>query len=183
MNEAGGEESLALLSEDTVKLDVYINSVIPDAANLLYASAPHHLIPAKNASGSINSSGIVSIPSDFLRFHSLKLSSWKRGTAQVHAMDSEEYKRMHYATTTAGENKPRCVFEGASQIKCFPPSGALDYFYYVAKCNDVDEALGMPSSLAPSLPYMCAALVYDIFEMGAQSDRMKSLAIELVSKS
>ena len=35
MNEIGEEENLSLLSEDTVKLAEYIESVIPDAINLI----------------------------------------------------------------------------------------------------------------------------------------------------
>ena len=35
MNEIGDEDSLTLLSEDTVKLDEYIKSVIPDAVNIV----------------------------------------------------------------------------------------------------------------------------------------------------
>lgn len=35
MNEIGEEENLSLLSEDTVKAAEYIESVIPDAINLI----------------------------------------------------------------------------------------------------------------------------------------------------
>ena len=47
MNEAGAEETLTLLSEDTVKLDTYIESVIPDASNLILSVSPVRYINTK----------------------------------------------------------------------------------------------------------------------------------------
>lgn len=86
MNEIGEEENLSLLSEDTVKLAEYIESVIPDAINLI-AQDENVSIALLNTgnmtSGGTSSEGctVIPLPQDFLRFVSLRLSGMeKRGS-------------------------------------------------------------------------------------------------------
>lgn len=73
MNEIGEEENLSLLSEDTVKLAEYIESVIPDAINLI-AQDENVSIALLNTgnmtSGGTSSEGctVIPLPQDFLRF-------------------------------------------------------------------------------------------------------------------
>ena len=87
---------------------------------------------------------------------------------------------MHNTVTKAGVNKPCVVFEGTG-IKCFP-HGVLEYFNYIPTISDADSDLsGLHSSLNAALSYLCASLVYDIFEMSSQSERMKLLAKELIA--
>lgn len=70
MNEIGEEENLSLLSEDTVKLAEYIESVIPDAINLI-AQDENVSIALLNTgnmtSGGTSSEGctVIPLPQDF----------------------------------------------------------------------------------------------------------------------
>ena len=115
MNEIGEEENLSLLSEDTVKLAEYIESVIPDAINLI-AQDENVSIALLNTgnmtSGGTSSEGctVIPLPQDFLRFVSLRLSGWKREVQRVSPFGSEDYKIQHNAVTRSGVNKPSCVF-------------------------------------------------------------------------
>lgn len=189
LNEAGEEESLHLLSEDTVKLTQYIESVIPDAINLVIIISPiSHINTTKGSNTLVNGDGcsVLSLPADFLRMAAIKLSNWKRSVSVVMPFNSEEYKIQHNVITRSGVNKPSCVFaynSSGSIIECFP-SGSLEYFHYVKSAySENDKGLGLiKDELFPSVCYMCASLVYNIFENSNSGDRMKAIAIELIPK-
>lgn len=189
MNETGVDESLALLSEDTVKLDAYIESVIPDALNLL--SAMETIDPMMLPMGSGTSSSqsgectVIPVPADYIRFGAVRLSGWKREAQSCFPYGGEEYKIQHNPVTTSGVGKPSCVYAFSSSgrcIECFP-SGSLLYFKYVKKSDtdNVDSSLSaMDSRLSGALCYVCAHLVYNIFEMPEQGKRMLEIALSTI---
>ena len=172
MNEIGEEENLSLLSEDTVKLAEYIESVIPDAINLIAQD--------ENVSISLLNNGNI------LRFVSLRLSGWKREVQRVSPFGSEDYKIQHNAVTRSGVNKPSCVFSHNKTglcIECFP-SGELQYFNYVKSMTDLsdDSLSNYGESLMPAICYACAYLVYNIFEMPNVAERMLKIAVQVLPK-
>lgn len=191
MNEAGKDETLALLSEDTIKLDDYIASCIPDAVNLIVLSSPLRYLNASSVTSIVNNVdgvGVIDLPSDFLRLASIKLDTWKRAVFTAFEEGSEGYKIQHNPVTRSGVNKPCCALSFNSNgpaLECFP-SGKLSYFFYV-RSSDSDvtgSGLGqLKDILHPAVCYMCASLVYDIFEIQATSDRMKAIAISLIPQS
>lgn len=187
MNEAGEEDSLHLLSDDAIKLTEYITSVIPDAINLVISIAPIKYINAFRLTSGIDSTCLaLALPTNFLRLASIKFREWKRAVSKVYPFDSEEYKIQHNPITTAGVNKPCCVFaynQIDPVIECFPP-GQLEYFHYVKSASaDNNEGLDLvKDELFPSVCYMCASLVYSIFENSNTGDKMKAIAIELIPK-
>lgn len=193
MNETGQEEQLSLLSEDTVKLDEYISSVIPDAVNILSANEnvdPFLLPCGSSSSGSQSSDGtctVVTLPSDFLRFVAARCSGWKREVQRVFPYGGEEYKIQHNSVTTGGVNKPSCVFahNGSSKcVECFP-AGSLLYFNYVRKTSEstLDSSLSaLDGALTGALCYLCAYLVYNIFEMPATGKQMYEIAMQQIAK-
>ncbi|WP_099465554.1 hypothetical protein [Parabacteroides provencensis] len=190
MNEAGEDENLHLLSEDTVKLDEYIESVIPDAVNLVLLNAPVNCINTSSFSSEIidNGEGIgeIALPTDFLKLIAVKLKEWKRAVSFVYPFNSEEYKIQHNSITHSGINKPTCVFAFNSIgqiIECIP-FGTMEYFYYIKSAtNSINKGLDIiKDKLFFSVCYMCAFLVYNIFEMSQTGDKMKSIAIELIPK-
>lgn len=189
MNETGADETLALLSEDTVKLDQYIESVIPDAINMLSAmeNIDPMMLPLGSGGSASTSNGcsVISIPDDYIRFGAVRLSGWKREAQTCFPYGGEEYKIQHNEVTTSGVNKPSCVYAfstGGRCIECFP-SGQLVYFKYVRRTDsdNVDEALeAMDSRLSGALCYVCAHLVYNIFEMPEQGKRMLEIALSTI---
>lgn len=188
MNEIGAEENLSLLSEDTVRLSEYISSVIPDAINLVVQVAPIRHLNVSSQTGVtsvINGISTVLLPSDLIRFISLKLDSWKRAVYMVYPSGSDTHKAQHNPITRAGVNKPVCSFSysgGGNVLEC-SPSGNLEYFYYV---KNVSSGANLQDAVKESMDipicYMCAYLVYNIFEMAETAERMKNIAIELISK-
>lgn len=195
MNEVSSEEELHLLSEDTIKLDEYIKACIPDAINMVVEVAPLNLLnpTAANSIAVTNSNGIGSIvlPEDFFRLVAIKLSSWFKAVSVVFPFGSTEYAVQHNTYTRAGVNKPVCVFSynsaGKSIIECFPGNGNVELFLYakisVSSENDVSGLETPKEELFPVICYVCASLVYNIFENPTTAERMKSIALELISKS
>lgn len=189
MNEAGEEETLSLLSEDTVKLDVYIESVIPDAVNIL--SSMEGIDPMLLPLGSVQSvtigeeCSVIELPGDYIRFGAVRLSGWKREAQVCYPHGGEEYKIDHNPVTAPGVNKPSCVYAYSINgrcIECFP-KGDLVYFKYVKRVgdSDVESALSMlDGRLFGALCYACASLVYNIFEMADQGKRMMEIALATI---
>lgn len=188
MNEAGEEESFHLLSEDTVKLNMYIESVIPDAINLVMSVAPLRHLNTSLVSSATNSGECsrIELPADFLRLAAVKLKSWKRAVDIAYPFGGEEYKIQHNQITRSGVNKPSCVFAYSAHgvvVECFP-AGELEYCHYVKSAAlDRDKGVNLiKDELFTSVCYMCASLVYSIFENANTSEKLKVIAIESIPK-
>ena len=188
LNETGSEDSFSLISVDTVKLDDYIESVIPDAVRFVTSqNIPDLYLPVESvSSATVNSEdgcSVVVVPSNFMRFLSCRCSGWKREVQEIG--DKEAYKANHNPITRAGVNKPECVYANTSSgkvIECFP-SGTLSYFRYVKSVsiptND-SEAISVSERILESICYAAAHLVYSIFENLTAAEAMKKISLELL---
>lgn len=193
MNETGSEEQWTLLSEDTVKLDAYIESVIPDAMNMLMGlqEVDPFMMPWSNVSnGSASmedSCTVVTLPADFLRFVAARCTGWKREVQKIFPYGGEDYKVQHNSVTTAGVNKPSCVYAhsgSAKVVECFP-AGSLVYFNYIAKVDSssYEGSLNLIDGMfAGALCYLCAYIVYNIFEMPNTAQLMYNMALQQIPK-
>ena len=196
MNEAGSEESLTLLDEDNIKLDTYIKSAIPDAVNLVAQNSPVRCVNMKSDTAIIktmatdSNSGYITLPSDFVSLIAFKISSWKRIVAQLFSINSEEYKAQAGGYQTAGLNKPMCFlsYSGATKILEFYAKGMVDgdaisTFAYEARYNSTSGLdLDKNDPLAQAICYMCASLVYSVFENTQTSKEMQTIALNLIPK-
>lgn len=182
MNEAGIDNVPGLLSEDTIELPRYIESVIPDAINIIARVAPLEYLNAINGEVAIfqeNSCSVIKLPKDFGRLSSLKLEGWKRCVHSIYPLGSEMYAIQHNEYTTAGVNKPVCVFASQNKLECFP-RGKLIHFLYVKTAINASSIDILREDVHIALCYMCASLVYDIFENANTSERFKSIALNLL---
>lgn len=185
MNEIGDEDSLTLLSEDTVKLDEYIKSVIPDAVNIVIENCPSRCVNRKSPTVSITN-GSISLPSDFVRLVSLQLTGWKRAVTKSYPIGSEEYKVQANEFTTAGVHNPVAIssYKAGPILLCYPIESSVDSFVYEAAYNSTDGLSLLSSSdpVAISVCYMCASLVYMIFENAASAKNMRDQALDLLTQ-
>lgn len=188
MNEAGADETLTLLSEDTVKLDTYIESVIPDASNLVLSVAPVRYINTKSASPAtaiVAGSTFISLPEDFSRLAYVQLATWTRAVSDVLLLNSIEYKVAKNQFTKPGVNKPLCFFSynGADEaLECIP-SSTLSQFIYVPTISTSAEAVTvLKQELFLPVCYMAASLVYNIFENQPMSNNMKAVVTDLLKQ-
>lgn len=182
MNEMGEDLGPDLLSEDTIRLSDYIGSVIPDAVNMVSRVSP---LERLNAIGrdvkvsQVDGCSLIRLPDDFLRLSLLRLTGWKRSVSLIYPSGSEMYAIQHNEHTTAGVNKPVCVFSSPLEVECFP-SGRLERFLYIPLANEYNALSVIKDTLFESVCYMCASLVYDIFENSNTASRLRSIALDLV---
>lgn len=179
MNEIGEEASLSLLSEDTVKIDEYIKSVIPDAVNIIIENCPNRCVNRKSASPTI-SNGIINQPSDYVRLIALQLTGWKRMVSRTYPLDSKQYRQQTNEYTSAGVNKP-IVIDYSGTLLCYPKENTVDVFVYEAKYNSPDGvSITSSDPVAISICYMCASLVYSIFENQNTAKEMRDLSLSML---
>lgn len=194
LNEIGEEQTLSLLSENTLKLDDYIKSVIPEAVSFVQANSHTRCVNKKSINtGFQNGTDYTAlcIPSDFVSLIAVKLSQWRRSCIVAFTMDSEEYKQQCNQYTKTGNNKPVCVIgyhSGTPAFLLYPKAeitdsetvdSKVDMFVYEAKYTD-GLSLDSNDPLSLAVCYMCAALVYQIFENKASSDSMQATALSLI---
>lgn len=196
LNEIGEEDNFSLLSEDTVKMEEYIKSVIPDAVGIVQMNSPVRCINKKSGASvnqtlsPVDGKCIVIIPEDFVSLIAIKLACWKRVCITSYGMDSEEYRRQCNPATMAGAYKPVCIngYDGLTgkRVLMLYSSKAdtkLDMFFYEAKYThgagiDIDPN----ESVASAICYMAASLVYSIFENKDAAQEMRTIALNLIPK-
>lgn len=198
LNEIGEEETLSLLSEDTVKIGEYIKAVIPDAVSLVQMNSPVRCVNKKSGASSASSIApddegkcILPVPDDFVSLIAIKLSNWKRTCITAFDMNSEEYKCQSNPYTKAGCYKPVCIMgydnSGNRVLMLYSAASKsdvkLDMFVYEAKyVSGTDLDLSINEPISQSICYMIASLVYSIFENKETSQEMKTIAINLIPK-
>lgn len=197
MNEIGEEAKLSLLGEDTIKLDEYIKSAIPDAVNIIIANSPVRCVNKKLGSTTPvvpgeNGKGYIMLPDDYVSLIAFKLSGWKRMTAILYPITSEEYKVQSNEFTRSGTHKPMCFLnynETGQKILEYYAIGTtnpvtVETFVYEGKYNSeegIDLAANDP--LAIAICYMCASLVYSIFENKETAKEMQTISLNLIPKA
>ena len=188
LNETGSEDSFSLISVDTVKLDDYIKSVIPDACNLVLSVAPVRYINTKSAapqSTIVGGSTLIPLPEDFSRLAFVQLATWMRAVTEVLNINTEEYKVAKNQFTKPGVNKPLCFFsyKGTDEALECMPSGAISQFIYVPTISTKEDVVTtIKQELFLPLCYMVASLVYNIFENQPMSNNMKAVVMELLKQ-
>ena len=195
MNEIGEEEKTFLLDEDTIKIDEYIKSCISDALLLLIQNSPLESVnpqtaesiqPTKNADGS----GFIMLPDDFVSLICFKMKGWKRSVSVTYPLSSEIYKHQTNEYTRGGINKPVCVLSvnanGKKILEYYSVQEGkeheIEIFVYEGRYTS-GESLNIEknSRLFSALCYMCASLVYSIFENPNTSKEMQNIALSMIS--
>lgn len=197
MNETGEEAKLSLLSEDTVKLDEYIKSVIPDAVNIIITNSLVRCVNKKSGEASVavsreNGMGYIILPDDYVSLIAFKLSGWKRMVAILYPITSEEYKAQRNEFTRSGIRKPMCFLNcneiGQRILEYYaigtPNPATVETFVYEGKYNS-DEGIDLSAndSLAIAVCYMCASLVCSIFENEKTAKEMQTISLNLIPKA
>ena len=190
LNEAGEENSLALLTEDTVKLGDYIRESIPDAVTLIQMNSPLWPVNKKSvttlAVSVSNGGGVADAPRDFVRLINVMVSDWKRQCCVSLSINSEAYKQQCNSYTRTGVNKPLCFYghgRAGKQLYLYPfnTDSEVSYLNYEASyspSSGLDLDANDPVFLA--VCYMTASLVYTIFENKASADAMAQIAIKYI---
>lgn len=194
MNEIGEDANTSLLEEDTIKIDEYIKSCIPEAVSLVVQNSPNRCVNPKSSSalaiGNSDGTGYIELPSDYIALVAFKMIGWKRIVSKTHGADSEVYKAQNNPATRAGKCKPVCVetydYTGKHIMEYYSVGSTdehtVEMFVYESK---FDESVGLNieigNPLFGAVCYMCASLVYSIFENQPTAKEMQTIAINLIT--
>jgi hypothetical protein len=132
---------------------------------------------------------VLALPGDFTDLVSVRLASWKTSCI---GMSSPDCVELYYKL---GKNSlplsftPMCVMDvavdGAKVLKLFPCNGddSVVRFVYEAEF-DASEGLGMcDERMADAVAYVCAALLYNVFERYDAAKSFMSFAMALCGES
>lgn len=195
MNEIGEDANTSLLEEDTIKIDEYIKSCIPEAVALVIQNSPNRCVnPKSSTSASVTNNGdgtgYVLVPADYISLVAFKMAGWKRIVSKAHDLGSEVHKAQGNPATRAGKYKPVCVLSynktGDKVLEYYSigkeDTPTVEMFVYESKYNESD-GLNMESGnpLFGAVCYMCASLVYSIFENPNTAQQMQTIAINLIN--
>ena len=194
MNEIGEDSNYSLLDEDTIKIDEYIKSCIPDAVAMAINNSPNRCVNPKSSTTSTvtnnqDGTGSIELPDDFISLVAFKMNGWKRIVSKAYTLDSDEYKQQMNPATRAGKNKPVCILSyngtGKRTLEYYSigkqETPTVSIFVYEAAYNAVNGLnLTESDAIYGAVCYLTASLVYSIFENPATAKEMQAVAINLI---
>lgn len=191
INETADDEEVSLLSPDTRSLDKTILEMLPQAVAFIQHNkgngAVHvNLRSAKNLSIShAFGGGIMVLPEDLEVLVSMKLEKWNSPVHTIHAIDSREAAWQQNEFTAAGYCRPVCVESFTpGGVRCallYPfasdDSSTPEHFIYEGRFNASEGLESRGDSIVDAVVYMCASLVYTMFERHDSANSMLALAL------
>lgn len=206
MNELGWDdtESNAFIGSDTTKVKGHIESVFVDAWRKAVNIFPKTYFTIKDFSDQKLSSdiphgtGYIILPEDFYSLVSFKMRGWQvAGEALIASSDpiarlqANEYTRGNFV-------RPVCVLsnkaikERVDDGYIYPQKDVLEYYSVPAGSEQkIEEALYIPlisplsdntklnEKLFIPLAYICASMVFNIFEKTEIAQRLEKTATEI----
>lgn len=163
--------------EEGTGVEAYIESKLPEAITQIFMFAPDTLLQHHDALSILkpnkkqNGSGEILLPKDMLRFSKLKMKGWDREVTTFHSPDSSVAALQNTPYTMAGRAKPVVVMsvgaEGEKYLKYYslPPEireHKIESALYVRKPN-LASPIEIDEMLIPSITYLAAAMVFEIF--------------------
>lgn len=177
MEESGqGYGSVPLPEVDSLGIDYYIKSKIPEAVVKVFAAAPSYLLeqtdmrPAALPRQFQDGSGELLLPDDMLKMTLFRMQGWKRPVTRfIDETDpAAELQRNIYSR--GGVSKPVAVIThnnaGQRVLRYYslPPevrNHKIEEALYV-KLPDLSNPVEINEVLLPSITYSAAAMVYEI---------------------
>lgn len=172
------------ITNTTDTLDLLINAFLDESARNVHQIAPLHVINGKIANvspvPSLDGSGYVVVPNDYLRFISFKMTLWQREVSSEDLItpQSNRYKLQGNNHTRGGKAKPVCVFntriinaEPFKVIEYYSVSPddthTLEKFIYVASVSAED----IQANLVETMLWICAKKVLQVSGRIAESEK------------
>ncbi|MBF0651069.1 hypothetical protein IR083_19825 [Dysgonomonas sp. GY75] len=197
MNELGWDDpgSDAFIGSDTTKVEKHIEAVFTDAWRKAVNLLPKTYFTVCDFSGQAISpdiskgTGYVVLPPDFHKLASFKMKGWQKAAETLHdssdpiaSVQANEYTRGNICRPVCVKNI-RETGEGINTV--------LEYYsLYKGMRHEISEALYIPVTAPLSddtvisgklfipLAYLCAGMVFEIFEKPGMAKVMEAKAIE-----
>lgn len=202
MNEVGWNDtsSAAFLGADTAHVEKHIESVFPDAWRQAVKILPKHYFSIKDFSANphtadiYSGTGHVELPDDFYSLYSFRMEGWRTAASVFYTEDDYMARLQANEYTRGSAVRPVCIqrtkaieaSNGTIVIKKILeyyslPKGrdhVLEEALYIPHINGINELEKIGDLLIIPLAYLCAALVYNIFEKYDIAKTLEQKAIE-----
>ena len=177
INETEDDNSVSLITDDIRSINDTIMELLPQAVALVqkqrngrYVNVKAVLSDSDALCESADGFKAVELPSDFAYLVSIRLDSWKIPCVELSSSNSAEVLYKFDRDCLPVSTKPACVEDitgsGKRIMKLYPSNetDTLNHFVYEAQF-DVAEGLNMcDNRMADAVAYVCAALLYNVFE-------------------
>jgi hypothetical protein len=178
------ESEMQDLDQDNENLDKVIKSCISEAYKMVSMLADVSMIEGKdasNASLSIDDQlvGRISVPDDFIRLVSVRLSSWSSAKSSAISEDSPEYRMQSNRWVCGTPNRPVAALANGKSgrvLELYKASSANDTlksFTYVPSVADDAESVDISDQLAGAFIYFIAGLTLVTFREDAADNFFK----------
>ena len=177
------DDGLIVLNSDVKPIESYIEEAIQPALDQLLIFCPLHLTKATNlpamtsvVSGTRNV-GYITIPDDFLRIHTIKMTSWEKAVHRAISVENPEYALQQNPHTRGGSAKPVVAKAEKLEIYTFKEGDTVEKATYIQR-PDIED-LNLNQKLFEPACHMVAAEVLAIFG-SKQAEYMSAKANELI---
>lgn len=184
LDEIGLDESEMMDAlEDNTNLDSVIKSCIAEAYRLINMSADISMLEGVQGTVSLsidsNKVGRVTLPDNFLRLVSVRLSSWISSYSKLITENSPEYRMQSNEWVCGSPECPVAALVHRSEgrvlelFKAASSSDTLSSFVYIPSVTSDSESVDISDQLAESLIYYVAALTMVTFREDVANDFFK----------
>jgi hypothetical protein len=159
----------------------YVDEQLPIAANEVLLSAPIHKLYATTVSNPTSSNngdgtGTITVPVDFLRLHTLKMTEWSKPVHIAISIDHPLYRNQLNKYTRGHKDKPVVVLSnvGASSILTYysvSKDHSVEKLMYIKKFSKDDS---YHDTVAELIALNCAKKIYEIYGNTEQVTLMTS---------
>lgn len=154
----------------------YVDEQLPIAANEVLLSAPLHKLYATAMSSPTSSpnsdgTGVITLPQDFLRLHTLKMQEWSVPLHIAISVDHPLYRHQLNKYTRGHKDKPVAVLNHIIQSSPKVEYNLLTYYsvennhkvdklWYIKEFETADE---FNDTVAEMIALNCAKKIYEIY--------------------
>jgi hypothetical protein len=195
IDEIGANDSdMVDVEKDDSELDSIIRAVAADAYRLVMLGADVHLLEGVNESTGLTIDaktlvGEKTLPDDFLRLVSVRLSSWLSAASEVIEEDSAEYRMQSDPLTCATYQCPVAALvindKGKRALELYKAkevSDTLRHFVYVQIPSAGTTSYNVPNALKEALTWYAAGLTL-VAVRDSNSDKCLEVAKGLMGYS
>lgn len=196
INEADADAGVSLITDDLRSIDDTISELLPQAVAIVQKQRNGKFVNVKvvlpeNAGLNSSSDGgkQLALPLDFAALVSVRLNSWKVSCVEVSSAESgvlvcrlDRNPLPLYLTPVCTKD---VAADGTKVLRLFPSksSDTLDHFVYEAQFNVAEGLNKCDDSMADAVSYVCASLLYNVFERYDAAKSFMSFATALCEEN
>lgn len=172
-----GATAVSLITDDIRSIDDTIKELLPQAVAIVQKQSKGKFVnvksrvPANVVLREFTGKGIsMVLPADFANLVSVKLKSWTTPCVEVSLPNSAVVLYKFGNAVASVSSRPVCVEDilanGVRVLKLFPACSTdkLHHFVYEAQFNAAEGLNRCDDRMVDAVSYVCAALLYNVFE-------------------